>query len=62
MKKYKMRFATRVWQVTPSLAEGRSQENIHLGKNYFEADVFTENQIMEKSVIGITVLEVLSKK
>lgn len=63
LKRYKMRFATRVWPGDTITCRGKiTRKYTSTGKNYIEADVFAENQNMEKLVIGTINAELPSKK
>jgi len=62
LKKYRVRFATRIWPGDTVTCKGKLiKKYTQDGKNYIEADVFAENQRAEKAVIGTIVVEVPSK-
>ena len=62
LRKYKIRFATRIWPGDTVTCKGKiSRKFSEGGKNYVEADVFAENQMVEKAVIGSIVAELPGK-
>jgi len=62
LRKYKIRFATRIWPGDTVTCKGKiSRKFSEGGKNYVEADVFAENQMGEKAVIGSIVAELPGK-
>lgn len=53
LRKYKVRFATRIWPGDTVTCKGRiTRKYTEGGKNYIEADVFAENQHGDKAIIG----------
>jgi acyl dehydratase len=62
LRKYKIRFATRIWPGDTVTCKGKiSRKYSEGGKNYMEADVFAENQLGEKAIIGNIVAELPSR-
>ncbi len=62
LRKFKVRFATRIWPGDTVTCKGKiSRKYTKDGKNYIEADVFAENQMGEKAVIGSIVAELPQK-
>ncbi len=62
LRKFKVRFATRIWPGDTVTCKGKiSRKYTKEGKNYIEADVFAENQLGEKAVIGSIVAELPQK-
>ena len=58
LRKYKMRFATRIWPGDTVTCKGKiTKKYTRDGKNYIEADVFAENQNSEKAIIGAIVAQ-----
>lgn len=63
LKKYKIRFATRIWPGDTVICKGKiTKKYAREGQNCIEAEVFAENQKGEKAVIGTIVAELPSKK
>jgi acyl dehydratase len=62
LRKYKVRFATRVWPGDTVTCKGKITRKYKKdGKNCIEADVFAENQNLEKAVIGTIIAELPGK-
>lgn len=58
LRKYRVRFATRIWPGDTVTCRGKITRKYQQGgKNYIEADVFAENQRGEKAVIGAILAE-----
>ena len=63
LRKYRVRFATRIWPGDTVTCKGKiAKKFTEGGKNYIEADVFAENQMGEKAIIGNIVAELPCKK
>jgi len=63
LRKYRVRFATRIWPGDTVTCKGKiAKKYTEGGKNYVEADVFAENQLGEKAIIGNIVAELPCKK
>jgi len=63
LRKYRVRFATRIWPGDTVTCKGKiTRKYSEGGKNHIEADVFAENQLGEKAVIGNIVAEIPGKK
>jgi len=62
LRKYKVRFATRVWPGDTVTCKGKITRKYKKdGKNCIEADVFAEKQNLEKAVIGTIIAELPGK-
>lgn len=62
LRRYKVRFATRIWPGDTVTCRGKvTKKYIKDEHNYFEADVYAENQKGEKAIVGSIVAEVPSK-
>ena len=63
LRKYRVRFATRIWPGDTVTCKGKiAKKYTEGGKKYIEADVFAENQLGEKAIIGNIVAEIPGKK
>jgi acyl dehydratase len=63
LRKYRVRFATRIWPGDTVTCKGKiTRKYSEGGKNCIEADVFAENQLGEKAIIGNIVAELPGKK
>ncbi len=62
LRKYKIRFTRQVWPGETVTCKGKiTRKYTEGGKNYIEADIFTENQRGEKVITGSIVAEVPKK-
>lgn len=62
LRKYKIRFATRIWPGDTVTCKGKVTKKYSLeGKNYIEAEVSAENQLGEKAVTGSILAELPSR-
>ena len=62
LRKYRIRFATRIWPGDTVTCKGKiAKKFTEGGKKYIEADVFAENQLGEKTIIGKIVAELPGK-
>jgi len=63
LRKFRVRFATRVWPGDTITCRGKViKKYSEGGRNYIEADVFAQNQDQEKVIIGAILVELPSKK
>jgi acyl dehydratase len=62
LRKFRVRFATRIWPGDTVTCKGKITRKYSEGeKNYIEAEVFAENQMGEKAIIGSIVAELPRK-
>lgn len=62
LRKYRVRFATRIWPGDTVTCKGRITKTYSAGgKNTIEADVLAENQQGEKAIVGTIVAELPSR-